>query len=208
MHGAGKRFGMGRSWTRILAVPVVSAGLLAGAVVAAPAAFAQTDTGGTVAVTVPFSYIQQLARAGVVEFPVPLSELSVDKADQTVTVTFPVTGGDADVNVFFGSVDLGGTVDVAAASGKSATIGGLQLNLETGTIDGTPSGSSTPVSLLDPGGNITFGVSPDGATQTYDASQLTVDPAGAAYLDGALHTGAFSAGQVVGSLAGSWGFSE
>jgi hypothetical protein len=195
-----------RSIARFLAIPVAAVGVMAGAAVAAPAAFAQTDTGGTVTVTVPLSYVLQLAEAGVVSFPVPLSELSVDFSTETATITFNVTGGDGDVNIFYGSVDLSGTLDIADANGNVVSVGGLDLNLENGDIEGTPAGSSTSVPLLDVNGNITYVTGT--TSQSYDASELTVDPAGAAYLNSALHTSAFVAGQDVGSLAATWGFSE
>jgi hypothetical protein len=196
---------MRRSLARLLAIPVVSAGVLAGVAIAAPSAFASTDTGGTVAVTLPLSYIEQLAKAGVVSFPVPLSEASVNTSAQTVTVTFPVTGGDGDSRTFFGQVDLGGKLEVVSAKGKVVCLGDLDLNLANGDIEGTPAGSSTPVPLLDWAGNITYGT---GTTvQTLDISELTVDPAGATYLDNALRTNAFTAGQNVGSLTSSWDFS-
>jgi hypothetical protein len=195
-----------RSIARALAIPVAAAGILAGVTIAAPAAFAQTDTGGTVTLTIPLSYIVQLAKAGVVSFPVPLSELSVDTTTETATVTFTVTGGDGDVRTFFGSVDLSGTIDVADANGDVVTVGSLDLNLENGDIEGTPAGSSTSVPLLDVGGNITF--APGETSQSYDASEMTVDPAGAAYLNSALGTSAFVAGQDVGSMAATWSFSD
>jgi hypothetical protein len=196
---------------RVLGVPVAAVGIVAGAAVAAPAAHAQTvniDTSGTVAITVPLSYVAQLAEAGVVEFPVPLSELSVDTSNETATVTFTVTGGDADVNVTFGQVDLSGSVDVADANGHAVSLGGLELDVANGQVDATPAGSSTPVVLLDLSG-VNFTTAPDATTagatdDTYDASSVTVDAAGATYLDGALHTKAFQAGQAVGSLAAAW----
>jgi hypothetical protein len=193
---------MRRSWTRLLAVPTVAVGIAAGATIAAPAAFAQTDTGGTVAVTVPFSYLAQLAKAGV-KIQVPTSELSVNKSNQTATVTFNVTGGNGDTSVLFGQVDLSGTVTVKNDQGCAVTLGSLDLNLLNGDIEGTPAGSSTPVALLDAAGTVSF---TSGATETYNASELTVDPAGAAYLNSALHSSAFVAGQNVGSLAASWTF--
>jgi hypothetical protein len=197
---------------RVLGVPVAAAGIVAGVAVAAPAAHAQTvniDTSGTVAITVPLSYIAQLAKAGIVEFPVPVSELSVDTSAETATVTFSVTGGDGDVNVTFGQVDLSGSVDVADANGHAVSLGGLQLDVANGQIDGTPAGSSTPVVLLDLGGNVVSSSTPSStnplaSSDTYSASELTVDPAGAAYLDSALHTSAFQAGQNVGSMSASW----
>jgi hypothetical protein len=195
---------MRRSWARFLAVPTVAVGIAAGVTVAAPAAFAQSDTSGTVTVTVPLSYIAQLAKAGVVAFPVPLSELSVDKSAQTVTITFTVTGGNGDVSVFFGQVNLSGTIVIVNDQGTQVTLGSLDLNLANGVIEGTPAGSSTPVPLLDLNGNVGFSV--NGTSETYSASELDVDPAGAAYLNSALHSSAFVAGQNVGSLAASWTF--
>jgi hypothetical protein len=202
-----------RSLARFLALPVVAAGIVAGAAIVAPAAAeAQTvnlDTSGTVTVTVPLSYVEQLAKAGIVEFPVPLSELSVSTANETATVTFSVTGGDADISVFAGQVDLSGFVDVADAKGKLVSLSGLQLDVSNGQIDATPAGSSTPVVLLDLGGSVSFTstqstTNASAFTDTYDSSELTVDPAGASYLDSALHTSAFQSGQAVGSMAATW----
>ena len=196
---------MRRTLYRFLAVPVVAAGVLAGVAVAAPSAFASTDTGGTVTVTVPLSYLKQLASAGVVAFPVPLSEASVDKTNQTATVTFTVTGGNGDVRTFFGSVDLSGQLEIADANGQDVTFGNLVLNLRSGDIEGTPTGSTTPVSLLKLAGNVTF--TPGATSQSINATELTVESAGASYLDSALGTSAFTAGQNVGSMAATWDFS-
>ena len=201
-----------RSWARLLAVPAVAIGITAGVTVAAPAAFAQTDTSGTVTVTVPLSYIAQLAKAGVVVAPVPLSELSVNKTNQTATITFTVTGGDGDVGTFFGQVDLSGKLAFASASHgiHTAVLSGLDLNITNGDIEGTPAGSTTPVALLDLNGNIAFSntENTDGTyAETYSSDDLTIDPDGAAYLDSALHTSAFVAnGDTGGSMAASWTF--
>jgi Zn-dependent alcohol dehydrogenase len=204
---------MRRSVARLLAIPVVSAGVLGGIAVAAPAASAQTDTGGTVAITVPFSYIKHLAKAGVVEFPRPLSELSVNTTDQTATVTFTVTGGDGNVNVFLGSLDLSGSlviIDVHHAKGHHARVrkvafDNLELNLQEGEIVGTPKGSTTVVPLLDVAGTITS--VPGNTTQSYNASELNVDPAGVSYLNSTLRTSVFNDTADVGSMAATWSFS-
>jgi hypothetical protein len=205
---------MRRSWARLLVVPAVAIGITAGVTVAAPAAFAQTDSAGTVAVTLPFSYVAQLAKAGAVVVPVPLSELSVNKSNQTVTITFTVTGGDGDIGTFSGQVDLSGKLKAAAVSRhglRVVTVRGLDLNLVNGDIEGTPAHSSTSVALLDLAGNIAFSNTSNATgtsyAQTYSASDLTVDPAGAAYLDGALNTSAFVANQDTGgSMTASWTF--
>jgi hypothetical protein len=202
---------MRRSWARLLAVPAVAIGITAGVTVAAPAAFAQTDSAGTVAVTLPFSYIAQLAKAGVVVVPVPLSELSVNKSNQTVTITFTVTGGDGDIGTFSGQVNLSGKLKAKAVGGHAVTLRDLDLNLVNADIEGTPACSKTSVALLDLAGNIAFSNTPNSAgtayAQTYSASDLTVDPAGAAYLNSALHTTAFVPnGDTGGSMAASWTF--
>jgi hypothetical protein len=193
---------MRRSIARLLAASTVLAGVGAGAAAVAPAASAATDTSGTVAITLPDSYVAQLAKAGVVEFPVPLSELSADSSAKTVTVTFTVTGGNADERADFGSLDLSGTVDVVDANGNTLTLGTLQLNLRAGTISAVPAGGTTAVPLLDLGGGGTAG--PGSTTQTLTEPGLLIDPAGATYVNNALDTTAFTAGQNIGSLAATW----
>jgi hypothetical protein len=207
---------MRRTVARLLAIPVVSAGVLGGIALTAPAALAQTDTGGTVAITVPLSYIEHLAKAGVVAFPRPFSELSVNTTDQTATITFTVTGGDGDVQVFLGSVDLSGSLTIVDVHGhhgrghharvRKVTFGDLQLNLQEGEIVGTPDGSSTVVPLLDVGGEVSS--VPGFTSQSYDASELNVDPAGVSYLNSALRTSAFNDTADVGSLAATWSYSS
>jgi hypothetical protein len=171
--------------------------------VTAPAADASTDTGGTVAITTTFSYVAQLCGQGVAIVPLSPASTSADTSSQTVTVSFPVTGGDGDIAVFSGQVDLGGTLDVVNANnGDLLTMNDLQLNLQNGTIDGTPAGSSTSVPLFYPSGNIVVGGS--ASSDSITASALDVDPTGATYLDSALGTSAFTAGQTIGTLSGNW----
>jgi hypothetical protein len=196
-----------RSLGKVLAAPVAAVGIAAGFAAAAPSAYAQTitDTGGSVSITVPLSFVAQLANAGIVEFPVPLSDLSVNTSNETATATFTVTGGDGNVGLLYGTVDLSGSVDIADANGNLLTLGSLQLDVLNGQFDATPAGSSTPVVLLDLKGNTTsVTVGTSSSTDVYDSSDLVVDSAGAAYLDSALGTSAFQAGQQVGTLSSSW----
>jgi len=44
----------------------------------------------------------------------------------------------------------------------------------------------------------------NGTTETYTASELTLDAAGAAYLNSALDTNAFVSGTDIGSLSATW----
>jgi hypothetical protein len=198
------------SLVRFLTVPVAAAGAAALIAAAAPSAFAATgsdaivDSNGSVSITVPASYVVQLAKAGVIAFPTPLSDLSFDNSTSNVTVTFQSSGGDADVSVFYGTLNLTGNLQVAGYQGH-VTLSNLGLDVANADIEGTPSGSSTPVALLDLRGNSSsFSGTLPTYNETYDSSALEVDPAGAAYLNSALHSTAFQAGQQVGTLAASW----
>lgn len=200
---------MHRSLARILAVPVAVAGIAAGTAVAAPSAFAASSlnvTSGSVALTINDSYTAQLAKAGVVEFPVPLSDLTADNTNQTVTATFAATGGVANLAVSFGSVNLAGQI-VVSTRHRCVTLNNLVLNVRNSDIEGTPAGSSTPVPLFDLENDIASwtGTTPSPQfTDTLISQQVVVDPAGADYLNGALGTTAFQAGQVVGTANATW----
>ena len=198
-----------RSLTKFLAVPVAAAAIATAAAMAAPAAHAQTvnyDQNGTVALTIPLSYVHQLLKAHVIAFPVPLSEVSSN--GQTVTMTFNVTGGNGDTSVYYGAVDLGGSFDIASVSGHFVSMGNLQLDVQDSEFVGTPTGSTTPVPLLDTSALIVTSTpsatTPGTYADTYEADSVTVDPDGATYLNNALHTKAFVAGQAVGTMNGSW----
>jgi hypothetical protein len=206
---------MRRSLTRALAIPVAAVGIIAaGAAIAAPAADAQTtvniDTSGTVQLTIPLSYVAQLAKAGVIGLPVPLSELSINKANQTATITWKVTGGDADVSVFSGAADLSGSFYYANVKPiRVVHLKSLQADIEDSELVATPKGSSTQVPLLDFSGDINFSftpstTNPNATIDTYSSDDVVVDPAGAAYLDSKLDTNAFTAGQTVGTLSATW----
>jgi hypothetical protein len=196
-----------RKLARFLAIPVAAAGITSATVLAASPAFADVaDSGGSAAVTEPFSYIAKLAKGGVVEVPLPPAKVKVDKTAQTVTTTFPGNGGNANTSTISGVLNLSGTVKVVSKSGHIVTLTNVQLSLDDGAIEATPKGSTTPVILLDLT-NLTLDVTPnpDGtSTDTATASDLLVDPAGAAYLDSALHTSAFVAGDDAGSLSATW----
>lgn len=204
-----------RSLARALAVPVAAVGMVAGAALAAPAAQAQTvniDTSGTVAITIPLSYVAQLAKAGIVAFPTPRTERSVSKTNQTVTITTNVTGGDADTSVFFGSADMSGKLHyVHLGQDEAVTLGKIQLDIGDSEIVATPQCTATPCSnkpvvLLDVAGNITSSATPGttSTTDTYGSDRLVWARAGAAYLDSHLGTEALKAGQTVGTLSATW----
>jgi hypothetical protein len=193
-----------------MAIPVAAAGITSGAVFAASPAFADVaDSGGSAAITEPFSYIDHLRDAGVHLRVLPPATTSVDKTAKTVTETFPGNGGNANASTISGALNLSGTIKIT--SGREdhrhrVVLTNVQLSLDDGAIEATPAGSTTPVILLDLT-NLTVDVTanPDGtSTDTATATDLLVDPAGAAYLDTALHTSAFVAGDDAGSLSATW----
>jgi hypothetical protein len=199
-----------RKLAKFLAIPVAAAGITSATVFAASPAFADVaDSGGSAAVTEPFSYIAKLAKGGVAEVPLPPATVTVDKTAQTVTTTFPGNGGNANTATISGALNLSGTIKVISVSRHGVhvlTLTNVQLSLDDGAIEATPKGSTTPVILLDLT-NLTVDATPnpDGtSTDTATASDLLVDPAGAAYLDSALHTSAFVAGDDAGSLSATW----
>jgi hypothetical protein len=204
-----------RSLVRSLALPVAAAGVVSLGIFAAAPAFAQTitDTGGTAAVTEPYSYIAQLAKQGVAEVPVGKGiTVTNDPTTQTVTTTFTVTGGNADTSTLSGALNVGGTLVIAhVAKGQKprvVVLTDLAVSLDAVAIVATPKGSTTQVPLLDIGGDVTFGGSPSTGTETLTSDDLTVDPAGAAYLNKALHTTAFVAGETAGTLSATWTLTE
>jgi hypothetical protein len=191
------------------------AGVVSLGVFAAAPAFAQTitDTGGTAAITEPYSYIAQLAKQGVVEVPFGKGvSVSNDSTTKTVTITFTVTGGNADTTTLSGALKVGGEIVVVhAAKGhrtRCVILKNIAVSLDADAIVATPKGSTTPVSLLDIGGDIVVSGNPTTGTETLTSDDLSADPAGAAYLDKALDTTAFVAGANAGSLSASWTLTE
>jgi hypothetical protein len=197
---------MRRSIARAFAIPALSVGVMAGAGVAGPAALAATDTGatdtgGTVQHVIPLSRVDQLTAEGITVTAVPSSIQSISTSDQTATLTFTVTGGNGDVRTMTGSVDMSGSLIISTSAGAQVTLDNLKLNLKSGEFTATPAGTRTPVPLLDAQGVTS---TTHGHSQTYDASEMAVDPAAASYLDSALNTTAFAAGQNDGSLTANW----
>jgi hypothetical protein len=206
---------MRRSVVRSLALPVAAAGVVSLGVFAAAPAFAQTitDTGGTAAVTEPYSYIAQLAKQGVVEIPFGKGvSVTNDPTTKTVTTTFPVTGGNADTTTLSGALNLGGSLVIVHAAKwhrtRCAVLTDIAVSLDADAIVATPKGSTTQVPLLDIGGDIVVSGSPSTGTETLTSDDLSVDPAGAAYLNKTLNTRAFVAGETAGTLSATWTLTE
>jgi hypothetical protein len=183
-------------------VAVALAGAVALAVTTATTANAVTIASGTGTLTVNQSYLLNLAKQGVIAVPTQAQSVTYNSTSQTVTVVYTANGGDADVNSFSGEVDYnGGLTFLNAENGKHVCLNGLNFQLFFDQFDGTAT-DGTNVSVLDTAGHRTASVS--GSTQTFSASDLAIDSAGASYLNTALGTGAFHAGDQVGSFTTSY----
>lgn len=182
------------------------AGATAGGLIVAGAGAASADvTGGTVTLTVNESFIAQLAEAGVVVIPENTASITLDNTNNTVSIAYTATGGIGDLTYDGGTVNLSGALLAFSFRGHSETLNSLEFDVGNASFDGaTSSGAETP--LLDLAGTESAGI--DIPSETLTATQLTIDAAGAALLNGALHTNAFSAGENVGSFSASWTVTE
>jgi hypothetical protein len=165
-------------------------GLVGG--IAAPAMADTTDTGGSTTLTADNTFLINQAKAGIAEIPQSPATTTVSSTG-VVTVTLPVTGGNANISILGGTLDLGGSLKfVDVKTRKCVTFSSLQLSYDTGQLSGVPSGGTSQVPLDDLSGNISYSVS--GTTQTLTTDSLIVDPAGASYLDSVLHTTFYGSG--------------
>ena len=183
----------------VLSAAAVAAALAVGS---STPALAATPASGAAVISESNAFFGQAALAGVVAVPLPTATASYNSSTG-LSGSFPVTGGTASLTVLYGSIQLGGgLLLVDARTGTSATFGSLAFDVDTFQITGVPQGSTTAVPLLDPAGDLVIDV--NGTVQTLTASDLDVDPAGAAYLDSQLRTSFFTGGQSVGSLTVSF----
>jgi hypothetical protein len=185
---------------RVLALAMAGVGTAALVVVSGGAANADVS-GGTVTLTVNDSFLVQLAKSAVLVVPEGTASTTTGTDPASVVITFTATGGLGDLANSAGSINLAGSLISVSLDGKSVTLGALNLNLGGSTFDGaTATGQDTP--LLDLAGTEDGTIT--GSDETYEASDLTIDPAGAALLNAALGTKAFKAGQDIGSISAAW----
>ena len=172
---------------RALTLPValVSAVALTGLLTGT--ADAATVSGGSVTLSVNASFLETLAAHGVGFLPKGFS--SISDAGGQEAVTFAATGGDADLNTFSGTVSYSGAVYGFDLDGRYTAFGSLLFDLGDTQFDGETPTSGGELPLVDLAGTQAGNI--DGTTETYSASDLTLDAAGAAYLDSALGTQAF-----------------
>ena len=186
---------------RAIVLPVAALSALALTGVVAGTASATTVASGTVTLTVNASFLQQLAKSGVGFVPQNYSAISY--ANGAVSVTYTATSGDADVSTFSGSINYtGGIFGFDCRTGKKVDLNTLIFDLGDTQFDGQSSTSGGEVPLLDLAGTQAANI--NGTTETYSASGLTIDQAGADYLNSALGTTAFEAGENVGSFGATW----
>jgi hypothetical protein len=185
---------------RAVALPAAALGAVALVGMGAGAAHAAV-AGGSVTLTINGSFIEQLAKAGVIVVPQNEASVTFTPGTDTVAITYTATGGTASLVSFSGVVDYSGSLLGFSCHGKTVTLSSLLFDLTDTVFDGaTPTSGETP--LLDLAGSQNNNI--DGATQTYDSSELTIDSAGAQLLDSALGTSAFVAGTDVGGFAATW----
>lgn len=167
-----------------------------------PALADTTDTGGTATIGLSRAFIVGAAKSNVIILPETPVTSSYDSTASSDAFTGPVTGGDGEVSVFFGNVQLGGSlVLINAASGKTVTITGLDLNLFTGALTGILPGGTSQTALAYIGGDISTGSDPGPpATETLSADELALSGKAARALNTGLSTTSFKRGTNIGSF--------
>jgi hypothetical protein len=186
---------------RAIALPVAALSAMALTGFAADPAGATTVASGSVTLTVDTSFLQALAKHGV--GLTPSGDSSVSTTSTSVSVTYAATSGDADVSTFSGTISASGSICAFdARTGKSTEISALLFDLGDAQFDGQTATSGGEEPLVDLAGTQTGNI--NGTTETYVASDLTLDAAAAADLNAALGTNAFVTGEDVGSFSATW----
>ncbi len=192
-----------RTLTRTVTL-FAGASLLAGVVVIATAGTASADaTSGTTTLTITSSYVSTAASAGVVAAGADGASTGYDSGTGAISYAFPVTGGDANVVNFTGQLTHQGSLVIADFKTKrSIKVTDLRLDYINNVVSGQLPGVAGQTALFDLDG---FGASTSSPTaQSYTASALDWDAAGAAALDQALRTAFIKAGATAGSFATSY----
>ncbi|WP_034090036.1 hypothetical protein [Streptacidiphilus albus] len=180
-----------------LSVAALSAAMLTG--LGAGTADAATVASGSATLTVNASFLASLAEHGVVFLPSGYS--SVSYANGQVAVDYAATEGNADISTFSGTISYSGGLCGFDLNGKHVELSSLLFDLGDTQFDGATA-TSGEVPLVDLAGTQAGNI--NGTTETYSASSLTLDPAGAAFLNSALGTSAFVSGESVGSFSATW----
>jgi hypothetical protein len=142
-----------------------------------------SDGTGTSVITFNTKFLSHLASWGIAVIPEnPATSSDAAGYDH---FTFTVTGGNGSDSNFSGDVSLGGGLTfIDGITGAAVHFTSLELNYYNGDITGIPEGSTSPVAIADISGSLT---SNNGTgEETFSASQLALDPQGAAFLNSAL----------------------
>ena len=182
----------------------LGAGLIAAAALAVssagPALADTVDTGGSASLAIPDTFLVGLAKSAIIVLPEsPVTSSDATGAD---TYTLPVTGGNGEVSNFYGTLDLGGSINVVdAATGKSVAITGLELNFFTGALTGTFPGAAKHTTLAYLNGDMSESSSAGPpATETFSCDELDLSLKAATALNTGLGTKAFKKGTSIGAF--------
>ncbi|MGC0317737.1 hypothetical protein [Kitasatospora acidiphila] len=182
-----------------LAAALATAAALALTGLSDSASAATTAPTGSLVIQEDSGFLQNSLQSGIVAIALPNATVNYN-AGTGFSGTFPVTGGSVNLGGYYGAVQLGGSLLVVnATTGRTVDFTNLAFDAATWAVTGMPLGSSTPVNLFDPAGNVVSTKS--GTTQNLSADDLEIDPAGAQYADTALGTTFFAGGQHVGTTA-------
>ncbi len=163
----------------------------------ATAATTTTAPTGSVVVQEDNTFLQKSAAAGIIAVALPSATVAYNSASG-FSATFPVTAGSVSLSGYYGNVQLGGSLLlVNVKTGSTVVFNNLAFSADNWAITGVPLGGTTPVNLLDPASSTIT----NGATQSLQSPDLQVDADGAQYLDTALKTTYFVAGQHTGTLS-------
>ena len=190
---------------RFMALPVATAGAVALVLAGSGAAHASMFENGSVSITLSDSFLNQLANHGFHVTPQGYSSLTHDSTNHTETITFAATAGDASLNNGAGSLSLSGDIIIKHWC-HTVKLSSLMFNLTGASVDGSTT-TSGDQQLLDLAGSVGGSVTPnaDGSnTQVVTSDNLDIDTNGAAFLNTALHSRQFIAGQNVGSFSATW----
>jgi hypothetical protein len=188
---------------KILAVPAVVLAATAGTLIAVAGPASAAVTGGTTTLSVPLSFVASAAKSCVTAIPQDPAEGKYNSATNNVDLTFPVTGGNANLNSLTGFVNHSGSLlFIDACTGKTVTVTNIVFDIANAAIDGNQQGSSTQHVLFDLLPNVNFTDASGVVSLTADG--YAVDGDGASFLDSALGTSFFTANQTVGVFASTW----
>ncbi len=139
-----------------------------------------TDGTGTATVNISTKFLSHLAKWGI--YVLPESPVSSSDKAGVDAFTFTITGGDGSDTNFSGAVNLsGGLTLIDGITGQAVHFRNLQIDYLNGDLSGVPEGGTAAVPIADFSGNLSVDNAP--GTETFSSSQLTLDPAGASFLN-------------------------